>query len=100
MQKHMVARPKLTLTFTPFTVDPTSEAGHNLFLQFQNKKGKVILDARWITACVHAKKLVTYKGDWAGFRVKGHERYASCHQHATWAPNVLQIRLPSKPWGA
>jgi hypothetical protein len=66
-------------------VDPTSEAGHNLFIQFQNKKGKVILDARWITACVQAKQLITYKGDWAGFRVKGHERYASCHQHPTRA---------------
>ncbi|KAJ7497263.1 hypothetical protein FB451DRAFT_1210674 [Mycena latifolia] len=54
-------------------VDPHKSSGQNLFRQYANKKGKVVLDARWIRECIKAAQLQTFANDWAGCKVDGTE---------------------------
>ncbi|KAJ7462254.1 hypothetical protein B0H11DRAFT_2054788 [Mycena galericulata] len=54
-------------------VNPHRPSGQNLFRQYANKKGKVVLDARWIRECIKAAQLHTFLTDWAGCKVDGTE---------------------------
>ncbi|KAG8836367.1 hypothetical protein FRC17_005653 [Serendipita sp. 399] len=56
-------------------VDPTTESGHHLFRTLHNgKKGKTILDVKWVQMCIDAKDVLGYKANWGGCRVTGLER--------------------------
>ncbi|KAJ7725855.1 hypothetical protein DFH07DRAFT_853624 [Mycena maculata] len=57
-------------------VDPHKDSGQNLFRQYANKKGKVVLDARWIRECIKAAQLQTFLTNWAGCKVDGTEAQA------------------------
>ncbi|TFK25250.1 hypothetical protein FA15DRAFT_668790 [Coprinopsis marcescibilis] len=59
---------------TYILVDPYKTSGQNLYRQYAGKKGKVILDARWIRECIRADKLMTYSTNWAGCKVTGEEQ--------------------------
>jgi hypothetical protein len=56
-----------------YTVDPTQESGQNLYRQYAGKKGKIVLDARWIHECVRAGALQTFQHNWAECKVTGTE---------------------------
>lgn len=56
-------------------VDPTKESGQSLFLQYIGKKGKVVLDAKWVYKCVESGRLQTYQSNFANCKVNGTERY-------------------------
>lgn len=49
------------------------ESGQSLYRQYHNKKGKVVLDAQWVFACVQAGEMLTFKRGWGGFKVTGEE---------------------------
>ncbi|KAG8741937.1 hypothetical protein FRC10_002248 [Ceratobasidium sp. 414] len=55
-------------------VDPTKESGQNLFRQYSAKRGKIVLNAAWVHACITAGQLQTFKTNFAGFKVDGTER--------------------------
>ncbi|KAB5594686.1 hypothetical protein CTheo_1833 [Ceratobasidium theobromae] len=55
-------------------VDPSKESGQNLFRQYSAKRGKIVLNAQWVHACVQAGQLQTFKTNYAGFKVDGTER--------------------------
>ncbi|KAJ7045479.1 hypothetical protein C8F04DRAFT_1064928 [Mycena alexandri] len=54
-------------------VDPHKPSGQNLYRQYANKKGKLVLDARWIRECIKATQLQTFATNWAGCKVDGTE---------------------------
>lgn len=54
-------------------VDSKKESGQSLFRQYHSKKQKIVLDAQWALACVKAGELITFRKDWAGFKVTGKE---------------------------
>ncbi|KAJ7346578.1 hypothetical protein DFH08DRAFT_868642 [Mycena albidolilacea] len=54
-------------------VDPHKRSGQNLYRQYANKKGKIVLDARWIRECIKAAALQTFATNWAGCKVDGTE---------------------------
>jgi hypothetical protein len=56
------------------TVNPHTESGQNLYRQYIGKKGKVVLDARWIRECVKAGALQTFVNNFAGCKVTGNEQ--------------------------
>lgn len=64
-------------------VDPHKESGQNLYRQYVGKKGKIVLDARWVHECVKAGALQTFHSNWADCKVLGTELF------------VLQPRLSS-----
>ena len=59
------------------TVDPLKPSGQNLYRQYANKKGKVVLDSRWVHECIKAGELQAFAHGWAGCRVTGAEVYVS-----------------------
>ncbi|KAF7315407.1 Phytanoyl-CoA dioxygenase [Mycena indigotica] len=54
-------------------VDPRKQSGQNLFHQYSSKKGKIVLDARWIRECIKAGQLQTFAHNWGGCKVDGTE---------------------------
>jgi hypothetical protein len=56
------------------SVDPQKESGQNLYRQYAGKKGKIVLDARWVHECVSKNELQTFQHNWAGCKVAGTER--------------------------
>ncbi|KAJ3513439.1 hypothetical protein NLJ89_g2945 [Agrocybe chaxingu] len=54
-------------------VDPHKPSGQNLWRQYAGKKGKIILDARWVHECVKANQLHNFHTNWAGCKVTGTE---------------------------
>ncbi|VDB95238.1 unnamed protein product [Peniophora sp. CBMAI 1063] len=54
-------------------VDPTKESGQAVFRQHGAKKNKIILNSRWIHACIDAHALQTFQTSWAGCKVTGAE---------------------------
>ncbi|KAJ6499334.1 hypothetical protein C8R45DRAFT_982028 [Mycena sanguinolenta] len=58
---------------TYILVDPHRPSGQNLYRQYANKKGKVVLDARWIRECIKLAALQTFATNWAGCKVDGTE---------------------------
>ncbi|KAG8966298.1 hypothetical protein FRC03_012200 [Tulasnella sp. 419] len=54
-------------------VASNKESGQNLYRQYHNKKGKIVLDARWVLECVKAGELLTFKKNWGGCKVTGEE---------------------------
>jgi hypothetical protein len=57
------------------TVDPHKESGQNLYRQYAGKKGKIVLNARWVHECVKAGALQTFHSNWANCKVLGTEQY-------------------------
>ncbi|PPQ63735.1 hypothetical protein CVT24_004244 [Panaeolus cyanescens] len=55
-------------------VDPYKPSGQNLYRQYANKKGKVILSARWVHECIKSNQLHTFRTNWAGCKVTGNEQ--------------------------
>ncbi|CEL57946.1 hypothetical protein RSOLAG1IB_02691 [Rhizoctonia solani AG-1 IB] len=55
-------------------VDPTKESGQNLYRQYNAKRGKIVLNAQWVHACIAAGQLQTFKTNYAGLKVDGTER--------------------------
>ncbi|KII92360.1 hypothetical protein PLICRDRAFT_468996 [Plicaturopsis crispa FD-325 SS-3] len=55
-------------------VDPHKETGQNLYRQYASKKGKIVLNARWVHECVKAGELQTFHSNWAGCKVNGTEK--------------------------
>ncbi|KAF9010703.1 hypothetical protein BDQ17DRAFT_1346730 [Cyathus striatus] len=74
-------------------VDPHKESGQNIYRQFIGKKGKLVLDARWIRECIKANQLQTYVTDWAGCKVTGKE-------NTTAQPQQSQPELAGLPSNA
>ncbi|TFK44202.1 hypothetical protein BDQ12DRAFT_620089 [Crucibulum laeve] len=68
-------------------VDPHKESGQNLWRQYAGKRGKLILDARWVHECIRQNQLQTVFQDWAGCKVTGKE--------LVYAPPPDVTRLPS-----
>ena len=66
------------LPLTPHLVDPLKESGQALYRQYVNRKGKLVLDARWIYECVKNGQLQTFKANWAGCKLDGTEKYVPC----------------------
>ncbi|KAG8907436.1 hypothetical protein FRB99_004231 [Tulasnella sp. 403] len=54
-------------------VDRQRETGQSLYRQYHNKRGKIVLDAQWVIACVQAGEMLTFKKNWGGFKVTGNE---------------------------
>ncbi|QRW19117.1 BRCA1 carboxy-terminus (BRCT) domain protein [Rhizoctonia solani] len=54
-------------------VDPTKESGQNLYRQYSAKRGKTVLNAQWVHACITAGQLQTFRTNYAGFKVDGTE---------------------------
>jgi len=54
-------------------VDPQKSSGQNLWRQYAGKKGKLVLDARWVHECIKAGQLQTIHSNWAGCKVTGSE---------------------------
>ncbi|KAJ7287567.1 hypothetical protein C8J57DRAFT_1284301 [Mycena rebaudengoi] len=57
-------------------VDPHRRSGQNLFRQYATKKGKVVLDVRWIRECIKADQLLTFASNWANCKLTGTEPQA------------------------
>ncbi|TFY68788.1 hypothetical protein EVJ58_g792 [Rhodofomes roseus] len=55
-------------------VDPYKESGQSLFRQYTGKKGKIILNAKWVIECVNTGQLQTYHNNWAECKVTGEEQ--------------------------
>jgi hypothetical protein len=58
-------------------VDPHKESGQNLYRQYAGKKGKIVLNSRWVHECIQAGALQTFHSNWAGCKVDGTEQYVS-----------------------
>ncbi|KAK0455445.1 uncharacterized protein EV420DRAFT_1553680 [Desarmillaria tabescens] len=58
---------------TYILVDPLKPSGQNLYRQYVGKKGKIILDSRWIHECIKAGELQAFHTNWAGCKVTGNE---------------------------
>lgn len=54
-------------------VDPHKPSGQNLWRQYAGKKGKLVLDARWVHECIKEGQLHTVHSNWAGCKVTGNE---------------------------
>ncbi|CAE6535410.1 unnamed protein product [Rhizoctonia solani] len=82
-------------------VDPTKESGQNLFRQYSAKRGKIVLNAQWVHACIAAGQLQTFKTNYAGFKVDGTERdRAPDHQPAPPANPQPPPQDPESPRAA
>ena len=57
-----------------YTVHPHTESGQNLYRQYIGKKGKAVLDARWVYECIKAGALQTFVNNFAGCKVTGSEQ--------------------------
>ncbi|QRV90666.1 BRCA1 carboxy-terminus (BRCT) domain protein [Ceratobasidium sp. AG-Ba] len=79
-------------------VDPTKESGQNLFRQYSAKRGKIVLNAAWVAACVQAGQLQTFKTNFAGFKVDGTERDRSDQPPPAPPPAPApEQRSPARP---
>lgn len=67
--------PRSLPPLTPHLVDPYKESGQALYRQYVNRKGKLVLDARWIFECVKHGQLQSFKANWAGCKLDGSEKY-------------------------
>ncbi|PFH53726.1 hypothetical protein AMATHDRAFT_54172 [Amanita thiersii Skay4041] len=54
-------------------VEPHKPSGQNLWRQYAGKKGKLVLDARWVHECIKSGELQTVHSNWAGCKVTGTE---------------------------
>ncbi|KDR75012.1 hypothetical protein GALMADRAFT_69767 [Galerina marginata CBS 339.88] len=54
-------------------VDPHKASGQNLWRQYAGKKGKIVLNARWVQECIKANQLQTFHSNWADCKVTGTE---------------------------
>ncbi|KAF7376115.1 hypothetical protein MSAN_00026400 [Mycena sanguinolenta] len=83
---------------TYILVDPHRPSGQNLYRQYANKKGKVILDARWIRECIKLAALQTFATNWAGCKVDGTEESVDPQIQETPPPRVRtrQIEQPQQ----
>ncbi|ELU41904.1 hypothetical protein AG1IA_04066 [Rhizoctonia solani AG-1 IA] len=83
------------------TVDPTKESGQNLYRQYSAKRGKTVLNAQWVHACITAGQLQTFRTNYAGFKVDGTERdRAPDHQPAPPANPQPPPQDPESPRAA
>ena len=64
-------------------MDPHKESGQNLYRQYAGKKGKIVLNARWVHECVKAGALQTFHSNWANCKVLGTEQYVPRSMHIT-----------------
>ncbi|KZT71055.1 hypothetical protein DAEQUDRAFT_688512 [Daedalea quercina L-15889] len=67
-------------------VDPHKESGQSLFRQYVGKKGKIVLDAKWVIECVNTGQLQTYHTSWAGCKVTGKEQVIPVAHHVQPGP--------------
>ncbi|EJT97321.1 hypothetical protein DACRYDRAFT_119444 [Dacryopinax primogenitus] len=75
-------------------VNPLSNSGKNLARQYAGKKGKVVLASNWITECIRKGELLTFKSDWAGFRLDGYDS----NERPQTAANILSsVSRPMEP---
>ncbi|KAF9071666.1 hypothetical protein BDP27DRAFT_1321698 [Rhodocollybia butyracea] len=58
---------------TYILVDPLKTSGQNLYRQYASKKGKIILNSRWVHECIKERQLQTFHTNWAGCKVTGNE---------------------------
>lgn len=79
----------------PLSVDPHKESGQNLYRQYAGKKGKIVLDARWVQECVNAGVLQTFHTNWAGCKVLGTEQYVSTDPLSRIAIEISLFRVGS-----
>ncbi|KLO18347.1 hypothetical protein SCHPADRAFT_925157 [Schizopora paradoxa] len=82
-------------------VDPHKETGQSLYRQYAGKKGKIILDSKWVHECVQARELLVFNKNWGGCKVTGKEvvnplppppQQAASQQH-----NIPQANHPQQP---
>ncbi|KDQ57596.1 hypothetical protein JAAARDRAFT_58185 [Jaapia argillacea MUCL 33604] len=78
-------------------VDPHKESGQNLYRQYVGKKGKIVLDARWINECVKAGGLQTYQTNFAGCKVTGEEQYVLVFIHLSHLKSLVFRVPPPEP---
>lgn len=75
-------------------VDPQKPSGQNLWRQYAGKKGKLVLDARWVHECIKAGQLQTVHSSWAGCKVTGNETSTPALPPPP-APVEMQVMQPS-----
>lgn len=73
-------------------MDPHKTSGQNLYRQFAGKKGKVILDARWVHECIKSGHLHTFQNNFAGCKITGLEQYVLFHLLLVYHSYILDIR--------
>ncbi|CAE6444280.1 unnamed protein product [Rhizoctonia solani] len=100
IEKHggMVATVHSTVPY--ILVDPTKESGQNLFRQYSAKRGKVILNAQWVHACVAAGQLQTFQFNYAGYKVNGTERDQPAPQEPEFPRTATRHTDPALPPGS
>ncbi|KAG7091067.1 hypothetical protein E1B28_010124 [Marasmius oreades] len=76
-------------------VDPLKPSGQNLFRQYSGKRGKIVLDVRWISECIRAGQLQTFHTNWAGCKVTGNETDQSTEILS--APPAPDVPTTSRP---
>ncbi|CAA7260587.1 unnamed protein product [Cyclocybe aegerita] len=78
-------------------VDPHKPSGQNLWRQYAGKKGKIILDARWVQECVKANQLHNFHTNWAGCKVTGTETVYQTPREPEEPPNPPPQPPPPMP---
>ncbi|KAF8741224.1 BRCT domain, a BRCA1 C-terminus domain, partial [Rhizoctonia solani] len=100
-QKHSGVVATAYSTVPYILVDPTKESGQNLYRQYSAKRGKTVLNAQWVHACITAGQLQTFRTNYAGFKVDGTERdRAPDHQPAPPANPQPPPQDPESPRAA
>ena len=77
------------MTFAFPLVDPHKESGQNLYRQYAGKKGKIVLNSRWVHECIKADALQTFHSNWAGCKVDGTEQYAFMYDYCCQSQSIL-----------
>jgi hypothetical protein len=74
-------------------VDPSKQSGQALCRRYTGKKGKLVLDARWIRECLRFRSLLLFHDNWGGCMITPTDLPAAKPSHD---PQVSQHLSPSQ----
>ncbi|KAG6917234.1 hypothetical protein DXG01_003348 [Tephrocybe rancida] len=81
-------------------VNPHKASGQNLWRQYASKKGKIVLNSRWVHECIKANALQTFHTNWADCKVTGNEVVTSVPepppQPVASTSNVVETRSSTR----
>ncbi|KAG6850441.1 hypothetical protein H0H93_013313 [Arthromyces matolae] len=77
-------------------VDPHKVSGQNLWRQYASKKGKIVLDSRWVHECIKANVLQTFHTNWAGCKVTGNEVITPVPEPLPIAPSASSSNVETR----
>ena len=78
-------------------MNPHTESGQNLYRQYIGKKGKAVLDARWVHECVKAGALQTFVNNFAECKVTGNEQYVLSQSVWSTLHHTRRVCPPAPP---